>query len=313
MVNLDGQFVIYGAGNRGKWCLDFLKWRKIDDRIWGFCDKRHEELRLLGGKRVVSYHEAKTLGIPFLISCSDEEVANDILQKIKGDGIEAYLYTEFYKLLREDESVFLREECAYYHAKHNDKWFNDAERKEAVDVFWKDGSPFYRYFKELDLDRVIELACGRGRHVPFYMGQAGEITLVDILEENIAICQERFRGCEKIVYYKNNGYNFEELIADSYSSVFSYDSMVHFELMDVYTYLKDMYRVLRKGGKALLHHSNYTTDYAADFLHAPHSRCFMSKDIFAYLAHRAGFQILSQEVIDWYDSKDLDCITLLRK
>ena len=44
---------------------------------------------------------------------------------------------------------------------------------------------FYQYFRELDLRNVIELACGRGRHVPHYMKQAKAITLVDILEENI--------------------------------------------------------------------------------------------------------------------------------
>lgn len=29
-----------------------------------------------------------------------------------------------------------------------------------LDVFWKDGSPFYEKFKELNLENVIELACG---------------------------------------------------------------------------------------------------------------------------------------------------------
>lgn len=115
------------------------------------------------------------------------------------------------------------------------------------------------------------------------------------------------------MYYHNNGFNLEKLQDNSYTALFTYDSMVHFEMMDVKEYLQDIYRVLRRGGKALFHHSNYSADYKADFAHAPHARCFMNKDLFAYLANRVGFKILSQEVIDWYGISNLDCITLVEK
>ncbi len=182
-----------------------------------------------------------------------------------------------------------------------------------MDVFWNEESVFYKFFRELNLQNVVELACGRGRHVPHYINKAGTVTLVDILEENMVICRERFKGIDSIKYYKNNGHNLEKLSSDSYTALFSYDSMVHFELMDVYEYLKDIHRVLGGGMRALLHHSNYSDDYKADFAHAPHARCFMSKDIFAYLSYRAGFEVIEQKVIDWYGMKELDCITLLEK
>ncbi len=38
----------------------------------------------------------------------------------------------------------------------------------------------------------------------------------------------------------------------------------------------------------------------------------MSKQLFAYLANRAGLTVLEQRVIDW-GKKDLDCITLVEK
>lgn len=41
-------------------------------------------------------------------------------------------------------------------------------------------------------------------------------------------------------------------------------------------------------------------------------RSYMSKDIFAYLAYRAGFEIVDQQVFDWGD-KELDCVSLVRK
>lgn len=94
--------------------------------------------------------------------------------------------------------------------------------------------------------------------------------------------------------------------------MFCYDAMVHFEMMDIYEYLKDIYRVLVPGGMVLIHHSNYTADYKASFANTPHGRSFMSKDIFAYLAYRGGFEIISQQVINW-GVKDLDCISLIHK
>ena len=307
------QVIIYGAKETGKRYLDFLEWRGLKDRVLGFCDKNYQEIQTVGGLSVFSYEAAKQINVPFLIAVSEKSAVAEVLHMFKEDGLEGYLFTDLYRLLEEEHSVFLREWCAYHHAKNNDVWYKEAEKKESVKVFWEDSTPFYQYFKELDLRNVIELACGRGRHVPYYLNLAGQITLVDILEENIEFCKERFKEEKNIIYYRNNGYNFEELLSNCYTSVFSYDSMVHFELLDIYEYLKDIYRVLQKGGKALLHHSNYDADYKADFAHAPHARCFMNKNIFAYLAVRAGFRVLDQKIIDWYDKSNLDCISLLEK
>ena len=230
------KFIIYGAGERGLWCLDFLKWRKLEDCIAFLCDKRYAEIGNINGKKVVSYEQAKKENMPFLVSCGDSNIASEVLEMISNDGQKGYVFEELYKVLGEDQAVFLREWCAYHHAKNNDQWFDDAEKQDAVDVFWGGNTIFYQYFRELDLRNVIELACGRGRHVPHYIKQAKAITLVDILEENIMICRERFQNVDNITYYCNNGYNLEKLADNSYTALFTYDSMVHFEMMDVYAY-----------------------------------------------------------------------------
>ena len=191
-------------------------------------------------------------------------------------------------------------------------YFEDAESQALIDIFWGTDSVFLSYFKKLDLSNVIELACGRGRHVPNYIEKAGQITLVDILPENIEYCGQRFKDKNNIVYYCNNGYNLESLKDSSYSSLFCYDAMVHFELIDIYEYLKDIYRVLEVGGYALIHHSNNGKDYKASFASSYNGRSFMSKEVFAYLAYRVGFEIIDQKVIDW-TIKDIDCISLIRK
>ena len=37
----------------------------------------------------------------------------------------------------------------------------------------------------------------------------------------------------------------------------------------------------------------------------------MSKQLFAYLANRAGLEVLEQKVIDWGGIKGLDCLSLV--
>ncbi len=205
---------------------------------------------------------------------------------------------------------------AYVHARSNEKYFDEAESKEAIDIFWNDRSEFLRMFNKLDVSNVIELACGRGRHVQQYYNRAGCIKLVDILQENIDICKNRFSkydNVEKIKYYKNEGFDFRELESDSYSAVFSYDAMVHFEMMDVYSYLCDTYRILMRGGLGLFHHSNYGKEPEMDFRKTPHDRNYMTIDLFRYLASRAGLEIVEQRLIDWDGNKELDCLSLVCK
>lgn len=159
---------------------------------------------------------------------------------------------------------------------------------------------------------MVELACGRGRHVPQYLSKAQHIILVDILKKNINYCKERFSAEKKIQYYVNNGNDLQEIESNSCTALFTYDAMVHFEMLDVAKYLFETERILRKGGKALFHHSNNTEVYNVSFASGKAGRNYMSKQLFAHLADCAGLKILSQHVIDW-GYKDLDCITLVEK
>lgn len=304
--------IIYGAGTRGKGCYDFIKKFKKEDMILGFCDKKYHKIQNVEGKKVISFDEACKYDVPFLISIVDDNTVEEIKRKIKEAGREWINLDELAIALGENRVEFNREFCAFFHTEGMNRYFDEAESDDSINVFWGENSPFYEQFKQLDLKNIIELACGRGRHVLHYMHEAGQITLVDVLDENINFCKERFKDETNIEYYCNNGYNLSELESDKYTALFCYDAMVHFEMMDIYEYLKDIYRVLVDGGKVLIHHSNNANDYKASFANAPHGRSFMSKDIFAYLAYRCGFKVLKQKEIDWGIEK-LDCITLLQK
>nr|WP_241159391.1 MULTISPECIES: class I SAM-dependent methyltransferase [unclassified Desulfovibrio] len=164
---------------------------------------------------------------------------------------------------------------------------------------------------------MVELACGHGRHVPKYMEDAGHITLVDVNQENIDFCQRRFNGNSKISFSLTSGNTFQGLPDAAYSAIFSYDSMMHFNLIDVATYINDAWRILKPGGKILFHHSNYYDAPVGNFyFQNPYGRNFCSDRIFAHLATTGGFEVLSQDLIDWgadNPMQGLDCLSLCQK
>ena len=313
------KIVIFGAGEEGKAITEFFSFLGLDDSIHAYCDSKITEdsdEKLYYGKPIHSFEFFKGKGCIFVIGVKKKNYHLEI-EKILSENGERY-YNNVRDWLIEngiDSVEYDRLQCAFFHENSMDHYYDLAENEEMLNIFWGENTVFYRLFKTLNLDNVIELACGRGRHVQKYIDNANKITLVDILEKNIDFCKERYKDTDKISYYKNNGYDFEDLPSDSFSAIFSYDAMVHFEMLDIYDYLKEMNRVLKKGGMALLHHSNNNTDYRATFETAKekHSRAFMSKELFAYLAYKAGFEIVEQIVIDWGEVRDLDCVSLIRK
>lgn len=306
------KIIIYGAGERGEGCFSFLASKGMANLIYGFCDKNYDNQETIHGCQVFRYEQVRDKKIPFLISMTDEEVVSEIKRMLEHDN-NRYLYLdELAEICGIDKITFNREFCAYFHIHNMDRYFEAAEHDASMNQFWDQNSKFYEMFQQLNLSNVIELAVGRGRHVLQYIERANQVTVVDILQENIEFCKDRFKNYDKIHYYTNNGYNIEKLESEKFTSLFSYDAMVHFEMMDINEYLKDIYRVLIPGGRVLLHHSNNDYNYKASFANAPEGRSFMNKTIFAYLSYRAGFKIIDQQVINW-GLKSLDCITLLEK
>jgi ubiquinone/menaquinone biosynthesis C-methylase UbiE len=306
--------VIYGAGNVGKYIYGFLKYKGFKDTVYCFCDRNADLIKKVDEIKVVTLDKVKSNDVLFIIAVQDKIKSKEIENELRNACRPYYLScNEWAAANGFDMTSWNRDFCAYYHIDEMNSYFDSAEEESYLKMFWDDETYFCNMFQKLDLENVVELACGRGRHVPRYINKAGKITLVDILEKNIKLCKDRFGDNSKLVYYCNNGFDLKKLVDSSYTSLFTYDSMVHFEMMDIYQYLKDIHRILKPGGYGLFHHSNNTSDYRLSYMSAPHGRNYMSKDIFAYLSCRAGFEVIEQQLFDWGIEKNLDCLTLIKK
>lgn len=184
-------------------------------------------------------------------------------------------------------------------------------------LFWDEKQRFFPLFKQLDIHKTLELACGHGRHgekiLLQYAEQLDHLYMMDILPSNIEYCRKRIGDYENVTILENNGVDFQPIPSESLTAVFCYDAMVHFDREVVRSYLFDISRVLLPGGKALLHHSNYTIDSGIDFGCNPHARAYMTTALFRDYAKQAGLHVLEQVVMPWAEVAELDCISLLMK
>lgn len=165
----------------------------------------------------------------------------------------------------------------------------------------------------VDFSRTLDLAAGQGRNAARLLPRARELWLVDILAENIAACRARFGADPRLRYHVNDGASLPCVPHAALTLVFCFDSMVHFDSDVVRAYLHEFARVLAPGGHAFLHHSNHAANPGGDYRDSPAWRNFMTRELMAHWAAKAGLEVVRQQPVDWLgDGGALDCLTLLR-
>jgi ubiquinone/menaquinone biosynthesis C-methylase UbiE len=165
-------------------------------------------------------------------------------------------------------------------------------------------------FDQLDLSNVLELACGKGRHSAQILDRAGAVTLVDANSTLIGECKRRFVDHKNVTCVTNSGSDLADIPSESQTAVFSYDAMVHFEPQDIINYVNEIGRVLKPGGRALLHYSNNEQNFQ-DYSASPEWRSFFTETMMRAFGWRAGLKIISSKTFPWGGSSD--ALTLLEK
>lgn len=188
------------------------------------------------------------------------------------------------------------------------KYFDVAERE--FDFMWE--PKILPFITGCDFTHTVDLAAGRGRNSNKLINFAKKLSIMDINLALIEHCKERFSDRDNCEFAVGNGYDFQQ-ISDGWATfIYCFDAMVHFDSDVVRSYIKDLNRVLSPGGKAFFHHSNLST-CGTDWTKNTKARNFMSADLFRHYCEKEGIAVLKQQIIDWGDSRNIDCFSLVQR
>jgi ubiquinone/menaquinone biosynthesis C-methylase UbiE len=101
---------------------------------------------------------------------------------------------------------------------------------------------------------VVEIGPGGGRWTDLLQRRAGRLIVVDVAERAISLCRERFKGCSHIEYLLGDGRTID-LPDNSIDVIWSFDVFVHINPPDARAYFREFRRILKPGGRAMIHHA----------------------------------------------------------
>ena len=183
----------------------------------------------------------------------------------------------------------------------------------------------------LPADTILELGPGHGRWTHYLKEVAGRLVLVDLAEDCIAACRERFGTDGSISYHVNDGKSLDMVADRSVDLAFSFDSLVHAEADVLEAYLGQLATKLTPNGVGFIHHSNMGAyPRAARLARMVPGRIrpaltrrrllvnlyawraeSTTAELFAALCERAGLVCIAQEKIRWEYGRGLtDAISL---
>jgi ubiquinone/menaquinone biosynthesis C-methylase UbiE len=149
--------------------------------------------------------------------------------------------------------------------------------------------------KEFRNKKILEIGPGHGRFTQFISILASELLVVDLNPNCIKKTKEKL-GHHVLGYFVNNGNDLPKIRDNSQDLVFSFDSFVHFHKNVIDDYLKEIFRVLKPGGKAYIHHSwlEGGSDYS---FHNYAGRSTMDPIIFHSLVEKNNMSVIEQKPI----------------
>lgn len=168
--------------------------------------------------------------------------------------------------------------------------------------------------KEFRGKKILEIAPGFGRITQFLSILAGELIIVDLNP----LCIEKTKAKLKhhvLAYFVNDGKSIPKVRDNSQDLVFSFDSFVHMHANVTEEYVKEIYRVLKPGGQAFIHHS-WLYGGSDESTNNVAGRANMSPEQFKIFVENNNMEIVSQNIIQFEPLNSwngTDCISMFRK
>lgn len=180
-------------------------------------------------------------------------------------------------------------------------------------IFWQRPWSFRPLFDKLDPGRMVAFFAGDGAQASRAAELAHEVVAIAATADVSANARARLESVANVTCRTANEKYLPECDEGTVDSLFSYDCLVQMPETNLDAFLAETAHVLRDGGLALLHHSNFLFDDAVAMHDRPHGRASMSAARLAEMANRHGFEVIAQQVIPWGTVTGLDCLSLVER
>jgi ubiquinone/menaquinone biosynthesis C-methylase UbiE len=290
----------------------------------------------------VNLYDDESLDFVFIDASHEyEDVKNDILAwlpKVKEGGfIGGHDYSSSWDgVVRAVDEIFnnselvIDEYCWLYEKKPKVFKNIDEQRQWNDESMWTDGGHewsksfgttenlwnkyIFDNIKEFRGKKILEIAPGHGRITQFLSILASELLVVDLNETCIKKTKEKLEH-HVLGYFVNNGNDLPQIRDNSQDLVFSFDSFVHIHKNVIDDYIGEIYRVLKPGGKAFIHHSWLVGGQDNSFLNIA-GRADMNPELFKSLVEKHKMKVVEQKTIKFEPLGEwdgTDSITIFEK
>lgn len=195
----------------------------------------------------------------------------------------------------------------------NNLWTGYFQKAEpAIDEQWNE--IIWPKIKDFDFTTTLDLAPGAGRNTKKLSSLAKTIYAVDYNEYALDLCRQNAgderNGC-KIYYHKNDGSSLSMIQDNSVTTIYCWDSAVHFDKTILRDYIREFARILAPGKFGFVHHSNLGALAKSDIRKKPGWRSNMTRELFHQYCMENRLEVVSQDEIKW--GAIVDCLSIFRK
>src|SRR5262245_28012514 len=104
---------------------------------------------------------------------------------------------------------------------------------------------------------VLEIGPGEGRWSQHIQPVCQRLILLDVSQRALELCKQRFHLATNVDFVLSTAGTTSDITADSVDLVFAYGVFVDFDIAWTKRFVTDFPRLLRPGGRVVLHHSDF--------------------------------------------------------
>ena len=134
---------------------------------------------------------------------------------------------------------------------------------------------------------VLEIGPGAGRWSEALQKISSRLILVDLSQKCIELCKKRFSKYNNVEFFVNDGRSLDFIPEGTIDFIWAFDVFVHVNPNDTESYIKEFERVLKTGGRGIVHHPEGEEKRAG-------WKSSMTNQLFAELLKKNGLTPVSQ-------------------